>query len=423
MKTPINMASIIMKALNLTLLSLILTSISFQSSLYANISENHIFNYNARFHPVIGQYGMVASQEENATKVGVDILKRGGNAIDAAVAMGFALAVTLPRAGNIGGGGFMMIHIATDNQTFALDYRETASQKSHRNMFLDDSGEPNNQLSRNSILAVGVPGTVAGLTEARHRFGTFSLKTLLKPAIQLAKHGFVVNSDLKQSLSQAKPRMNGSESAMGTFFKKDASEYKVGETLVQKDLAWSLKQIAKYGKDAFYSGNISKKFVAFMDSQEGLITHEDLKNYQPVWREPVSGSYRGYDIYAMPPPSSGGVHLIQMLRILEGFPIKEMGHNTADTIHVLAETMKLAYADRSKFLGDPEYVSVPVQPLISEPYTAYLRSKIDRSKATKSNLIQPGDPIKISEGNETTHFVVMDRWGNVVSNTYTLNFS
>ncbi len=374
------------------------------------------------FHPVVGSHGMVASQEERATRVGVEILESGGNAVDAAVAVGFTLAVTLPRAGNLGGGGFMIIHSADKGETIALDYREMAPAAATKDMYLNAEGNVDNKKSRFSYHSVGVPGTVAGLALAQERYGSLPLAKVLEPAIRLAEDGMVVSADLAQSLKKRRKRLEAWPETMKIFFKPDGSPYQAGERLVQKDLAGSLKQIAEHGAKAFYEGAIAENIAADMKARGGPITLDDLKAYKPVVREPVRGSYRGYEIASMPPPSSGGVHLVQILNILEGYPIGYLGHNGAETIHLMAEAMKLAYADRGKYLGDPDFADIPVKGLTSEAYAASLRAKIDRNRAKPADEIAPGDPMPF-ESNETTQFSVMDAAGNVVSNTYTINFS
>jgi len=373
------------------------------------------------FHPVQSPNGMVATQERLASEAGLQVLKEGGNAVDAAVTIGFALAVTLPRAGNIGGGGFMVAHLAKSKQTIAIDYREKAPKAAYRNMFLDAKGEYDPEKAQHSYLSVGVPGTVAGLTMALEKYGTISLKRALQPAIELAEKGFPVTQELRTALVRSKKRMQASPASMAIFYKEGGIPYEVGEIIVQKDLAKSLKLIAKEGADAFYKGAIADAIAADMKANGGLITKEDLAAYKAIQRNTVHGTYRGYDIYSMPMPSSGGVHLIQMLNILEGFPINSLGHNTAQTIHYMAESMKLAYADRSQFLGDSDFVRVPVSGLISKRYAEELRRKIDPNRATPSKKIKPGNPNQFAESIDTTHYSVMDKYGNAVANTYTLN--
>jgi len=377
----------------------------------------------ARVHPVLARNGMVASQEARATRVGVEVLKNGGNAVDAAVAVGFALAVTLPRAGNIGGGGFMLVHLAARNETVAIDYRETAPAAATRGMFLDANGEADPKKSRDSGLAVGVPGTVAGLALALEKYGSgkFTLAQLLDPAIAAARNGITVEDDLADSLPRAQARLARWPSSR-LFFSADGLVLGPGQDLVQADLAGSLVAIARDGPQAFYQGAIAEKIVASVREAGGIMTRADLANYRAVVRKPVRGSYRGYEVVSMPPPSSGGVHLIQILNVLEGFPLRESGAESAATLHPMIEAMKLAYADRAEFLGDPDFVTVPVGGLVGKRYAAALRARIDPTRAKPARDIRPGRP-PASEGDNTTHFSVVDAQGNAVANTYTINFS
>ncbi len=365
---------------------------------------------------------MVVSEERIATLVGLSVLKEGGNAVDAAVAVGFALAVTHPRAGNLGGGGFMLVHLGETERTVAIDYREKAPLKATRNMFLDESGEVDMGRARHSVYSCGVPGTVAGLSLALEKYGTMPLGKVLAPAIRLAEEGVAVTPELRRSLLEAKGRMKKSGESMEVFFKNNGEPPREGEILRQKNLAWSLKEISKNGPGAFYRGAIAKKIAAYMKKEGGLITERDLASYEALIRKPVTGSYRGYSIHSMPPPSSGGVHLIQMLNILEHYPLSQYGHNSVRYVHILSETMKLAYADRSKHLGDPDFSPVPTEHLISKQYAKRLASRINPQKATPSRYVRPGSPVPAG-GTDTTHFTVSDRFGNVVSNTYTLNFA
>ncbi|GJL77552.1 MAG: gamma-glutamyltransferase [Nitrospinaceae bacterium] len=365
---------------------------------------------------------MVATQEARATQIGLEVLKKGGNAVDAAVAVGFALAVTLPRAGNIGGGGFMLIHMAKTGKTVALDYREKAPEAATHDMYINPLGRVVKMLSRSSYQSVGVPGSVAGLAAALEKYGTLPLSDLIAPAIQLAEEGMVVNDDHVATLTKGRTRLQFWPETAKIFYKPDGSVFERGEILVQKDLAGSLRQIAEQGPRVFYEGAISEKIVADMEANGGLITRKDLKDYDVVFREPVRGSYRGYEIVAMPPPSSGGIHVIQLLNTLEPYPIQNLGHNSADTIHLMAEAMKLAFADRSKHLGDSDYWQVPIMGLTSKAYATQLRNSIDPNRARPASEIGPGNPIPY-ESNETTHFSIIDKEGNTVSNTTTINFS
>lgn len=384
--------------------------------------DTPIFSHREIFHPVYAEHGMVVSQEPLATRVGVDILKAGGNAIDAAVGVGFALAVTLPQAGNLGGGGFMLIYIAEKSVARALDYREVAPAASWPELYIDEEGTVDQSRLRYSHQSVGVPGTVAGLVEALETYGTLSLQAVLAPAVQLAREGIIVSSDLAAAIQEHATHLSRWPSTRRIFFQPDGTMYRSGDRLIQNDLAWSLQQISEQGTGAFYDGPIAERVNAEMRAQGGLMTKEDLGRYRAVWRQPLRGTYRGYDIVSMPPPSSGGVHLIQMLNILEHEPLKIFGHNSARTIHWLVESMKLAYADRSRWLGDPEFVEVPVHGLISKAYAKHLHASIDPQKARPSSSIRSSNPLPY-EGRDTTHFSVMDKDGNVVSNTYTINFS
>lgn len=377
-----------------------------------------------RFHPVVAENGMVASQEALATEVGVEILKKGGNAIDAAIATGFALAVTLPRAGNLGGGGFMMIHRSESNETEALDYREKAPAAAFRDMFLGADGNADKEKSRYSGLAVGVPGTVAGFEAAfkKHGSGKVSWADLVEPAIRLAEDGIVVTPDLASSLVARLERLGQDEATAKIFYKPGLVPYQAGEVLKQPDLAATLRKIAENGADGFYKGDVAEKIAAKVQATGGGMTSEDLASYNAIWRKPVTGSYRGHEVASMPPPSSGGTHIVQILNILEGFPVRETGANSADTIHVMAEAMRRAYADRSEYLGDPDFVDVPVAGLTSKAYADTLRKLISLDKATPSEEVKPADPLPY-ESNQTTHYSVVDKDGNAVSNTYTLNFS
>ncbi|MDG2451156.1 MAG: gamma-glutamyltransferase [Saprospiraceae bacterium] len=391
------------------------------SSLFAQ-QTTPIYSSDVRHHPIVGENGMVASQHKLATEVGLEILKKGGNAVDAAVAVGFSLAVVLPRAGNLGGGGFMMIHDADENETNTLNYREMAPAKAFRDMYLDQKGDVDRSKVNAQYASAGVPGSVAGMARALELYGTMSLAEVLAPAIKQAEEGFQVTYDLARILKNLERRIRKWPESAKIFYKENGGYYEAGDQLIQKDLAWSLKQIADHGADAFYKGEVGKRIVDDMTMNDGYIEMKDLNNYKVEEVKPVWGSYRGYDIASMPPPSSGGVHVIQMLNILSGFPLGYLGHNTAETLHIMAESMKHAYADRSEHLGDPNFWNVPTQGITSAEYAAEVRSKINRWTATPSDDIKPGKP-QDYESEETTHFTVVDKDGNVVVNTYTLNFS
>ncbi|CUU06240.1 gamma-glutamyltransferase 1 . Threonine peptidase. MEROPS family T03 [Candidatus Kryptobacter tengchongensis] len=368
--------------------------------------------------PVKAFNGMVVSSDSLATKVGVEILKRGGNAVDAAVAVGFALAVTYPQAGNIGGGGFMVIKMA-NGETVTIDYREKAPIKAHEDMFLDESGNFVPEKSQIGHLSVGVPGSVAGLLLALEKYGTMSRKEVLNPAIELAEKGFIVNEGLARAFKNAFEHFKKFPSTM-KYFSKNGEPYKEGDLLIQKDLAKVLKLIRDRGRDGFYKGKVADLIVAEMKRGGGIITHEDLEKYQPVIRKPVIGNYRGYEIISMGPPSSGGVCLIELLNILENFDLKKYGHNSSYTIHYLVEAMKRVYADRAEYLGDPDFVEIPLDKLLSKEYAKEIASQIDTFFATPSSkIVRSVSPPQ--DGIHTTHYSVVDKWGNVVSVTTTIN--
>lgn len=384
-------------------------------------AANRYDSSNDIFHPVYGKNGMVASEQGLATQVGLDILKQGGNAIDAAVAVGFALAVVLPNAGNIGGGGFMVLHDDKTGKDVAIDFREIAPAKASRDMYLDNQGNVIDGKSLFTHDASGVPGTVAGMEYALKKWGTMPLSKVLEPAIKLADKGFIVSDVLAQTLKEEKSTLGKWSSSKAIFF-KNGEPLKSGDLLVQKDLAKSLRLIAKQGAKAFYQGEIATKIAKEMQSHGGTMTLEDLKAYKVVERQPIIGDYRGYKVVTMPPPSSGGVHLIEILNMLEHYPIKEDGVNSAKNIHHMAESMKLAYADRSEYLGDPDFVKIPVTGLTSKAYANERVKTIDDNKARLSSTIKPGKP-QPYESDQTTHYSVMDKAGNAVAVTYTLNLN
>ena len=381
-----------------------------------------LFEYSAINHPVVGRRGMVASHNQLSSEIAAEILAKGGNAIDAGAALGFALAVTLPRAGNIGGGGFMLVHVAALNRTIAIDFRETAPAAASQDMFFDANGNVVlDQTYRFSHKSSAVPDSVAGLAHIVENYGTMTLAEVLEPAIRLARDGIEVTYDLAADLARSQ-RLKNNPASLRKFYKPDGSNYEVGELWKQPDLAWTLSEIAEHGVEAFYSGSVAKKIVADMEAHNGLITMQDLADYQIVEREPVRGSFRGYEIAAMPAPSSGGTHVIQMLNILENFPLAKMGPESADSLHIMAEAMKFSYADRSKYLGDPDFVEVPTDILTSKEYASDIAAQISMERALTSDEIAPGK-LSIYESDETTHYSVVDDEGNMVGNTYTLMFS
>jgi gamma-glutamyltranspeptidase/glutathione hydrolase len=374
-------------------------------------------------HSVPAEHGMVVAQEKTAARIGTDVLRRGGNAVDAAVATGFAMAVTYPRAGNLGGGGFMVIHSVERHEDVAIDYRETAPAATTPGIFLGPDGKPDNAKSRDSALGIGVPGTPAGLALALEKYGSgkFALSELLQPAIDLARNGVLLADDSADTLPEWHGRLARWPSAAKIFSRADGASLREGDTLLQTDLADTLSAIATQGPRGFYEGMVAEKLVKAIGDAGGIMTVDDLKSYKPAIRVPVRGTYRGYDIVSMPPPSSGGVGLVESLNILEGFPLAEMKQGSAASLHILIEAMKRAYADRAHYLGDPAFVSAPVATLTTKDYAAKQRASIDLDHATPWVDALSVTPPR--EGSNTTHFSVVDGLGNAVSNTYTLNFS
>jgi gamma-glutamyltranspeptidase / glutathione hydrolase len=370
---------------------------------------------------VTAEHGMVVAQEALAARIGVDILRKGGNAVDAAVAVGFAMAVTYPRAGNLGGGGFMVIHRAGGEDT-TIDYRETAPQAIDAKSFLDAEGNADPQKSRDSAVAIGVPGTVAGLALAAEKYGSgrVTLADLIAPAIALAREGIAVADDTADSLPKDRPRLARWPSTAAIFLKPDGTTPAAGDKFVQPDLANTLEAVAKSGPRAFYTGPIAEKIASAVQAAGGVMTADDLKDYRAVERAPVRGTYRGYDIVSMPPPSSGGAVLVEMLNILEGY---DLAHEAeAQSLFLMTEAMKRAYADRAWFLGDPDVVHVPLAYLTAKSHAAEWRATIDPARATPAADIRRPTDVP-TEGSNTTHFSVVDSFGNAVANTYTLNFS
>jgi len=363
---------------------------------------------------VAAKHGVVASSEPLASEAGLEILRAGGNAVDAAVAAGFALAVTFPFAGNIGGGGFMLIHLAS-GESVVVDYREEAPAAASRNMYLDARGELIPDSSTVGGLAAGVPGTVAGLVLAEQKYGRLGLRRVMAPAIRLAKKGFTVSYALSESLRSDKDLLGKFEESRRIYL-RDGHLYEAGEVFRQPELARTLEQIARRGRDAFYRGRVAREIVATSSKYHGLITLADLDEYQAKIRPPLRGHFRGFEILSVPPPSSGGVGLIEMLNILD--PLDLGAPESFQSIHLIAETMRRAYADRASYLGDADFVPVPVAGLTSPAYAARLREEILQAKAEAP--VQAGRPAP-QEASQTTHYSVVDADGNAVANTYTLN--
>jgi gamma-glutamyltranspeptidase / glutathione hydrolase len=372
----------------------------------------------------LGEYqrtdrGMVASRSELASEVGRDILAQGGNAIDAAVATGFALAVTYPSAGNLGGGGFMVLSLAS-GEALTLDYREKAPAAASRDMFLDDTGEVDSNLALNSHQSAGIPGSVAGLLEALDKYGSLSREQVLAPALRLAEEGFILNNDIAGQFRGQFNNFRNIPASLQTF-SNNGSPYESGDRWQQPDLASTLKAISDRGREGFYRGRVAELIVDDMQANNGLITHQDLSDYQPVWREPIHGSYRGFDVWSMSAPSSGGVLLVQMLNMLEPYDIGSLGWGSKETVHLMIEAQRRAYADRAEYLGDPDYVDVPAQRLISKEYARQRFANFNPDQAGDSATITAGS--WINESPDTTHYSVMDEFGNAVSVTTTLNRS
>ena len=367
--------------------------------------------------PVAAENGMVVSAQHLATQVGVDVLKRGGNAIDAAVAVGYALAVVYPAAGNLGGGGFMTVQLADGRKTF-LDFREKAPLAATANMYLDKDGNVVKGLSTVGHLAVGVPGTVSGLEAARAKYGTLGRAALLKPAIDLADMGFRLDQGDIDMLMTATAAFKADKDS-GAIFLNKGEPFAPGQKLVQKDLARTLKAISQRGTDGFYKGPVGAAIVSSSQAGKGIITQADLDQYGTRELAPVECDYRGYRVISAPPPSSGGVVICEMLNILEGYPLKELGFRSAQSVHYQIEAMRHAYVDRNSYLGDPDFVKNPVERLLDKGYAEKVRAAIDPTKAGVSKDIKPG--VAPHEGSNTTHYSITDRWGNAVSVTYTLN--
>lgn len=367
--------------------------------------------------PVAAQNGMVVSAQHLATRIGVDVLKRGGNAVDAAVAVGYALAVVYPAAGNLGGGGFMTVQLADGRKTF-LDFREKAPLAATANMYLDKDGNVIKGLSTNGHLAVGVPGTVSGMEYARTKYGTMQRGALIAPSIALAEQGFALaQGDVDMLLTATSDFKK--DGVSGAIFLNKGEPFAVGQKLVQKDLAKTLRAISQHGPDGFYKGWVGQAIVASSQAGKGLITQADLDQYSTRELAPIECDYRGYRIVSAPPPSSGGVIICEMLNILEGYPLKDLGFRSAQAVHYQIEAMRHAYVDRNSYLGDPDFVKNPLDRLLDKGYAEKIRGVIDPARAGVSKDIKPG--VAPHEGSNTTHYSITDQWGNAVSVTYTLN--
>ncbi|MBI3303836.1 MAG: gamma-glutamyltransferase [Deltaproteobacteria bacterium] len=376
----------------------------------------------AKYAPFVatGRQGMVVTAGEQASEAGVEMLRKSGNAVDAAVAASFAVSVIRPQSTGIGGGGFFLLYLVKNKETLAIDFRERAPVRATHDMFLRD-GKAVAELSRNGPLAVAVPGLIAGLAEVQQKYGTMPLAEVMAPAIRLAGEGFPVYPELAEAIAYRAKLLGDSPATRAIYFREDRP-LREGELLGQKDLAGTLRAIAVKGKDAFYKGRVAEALVKEMQVQGGLITQEDLDSYRVLYRTPVTGTFRGTQIHAMPPPSSGGVLIAQMLNVLAGFPLQQLGFHTPKAIHLLTEALRLAFRDRARYLGDPDFVQVPTAMLASEEYAAALRAKIDLAKVTPSDAV-PAEPAGKIESTSTTHLSVLDKEGNAVATTQTVNLS
>ena len=388
----------------------------------ALIGANPLQEPGQRVRPVESATGIVSSQEALASRAGASILAAGGNAIDAAVATAYALAVTLPQAGNLGGGGFLVFWNQPERRGYALNFREMAPRRAHKDLFLNADGSVNRKLATRSLLSTGVPGTVAGLLKAQERFGALSRSEVMAPAIRLAEQGFPVYPVLAESFKRAAPLLQADPSAKAIYYKSDGEPYAAGEILRQPLLAATLRRIAQQGRSGFYQGPLAQQLETLMRQGGGLMDRQDLATYTAPWVEPVQGNFRGLKVLSMPPPSSGGVTLIQMLNLLEPFDLAGMGLNSAESIHTLVEAMNLAYRDRNSELGDPDQVTVPVQRLTSKAYANSLRSLIRPQRHTPSADLGGTAPLPANSTN-TTHLSVADQQGSLVALTTTLNFA
>jgi len=367
--------------------------------------------------PVAGENGMVVTAQHLATHVGVDVLKAGGNAVDAAVAVGYALAVVYPAAGNLGGGGFMTVQLADGRKTF-LDFREKAPLAATADMYLDKDGNVIDGLSAKGHLAVGVPGTVSGMELALSKYGTLKRAQVIAPAIKLAENGFALEQGDIDLLHTATGEFE-KDKDMRAIFLHNGQPMQVGQKLVQKDLAKTLKEISAKGSDGFYKGWVARALVDSSQAGKGIITQADLDKYKTRELAPIECDYRGYHVVSAPPPSSGGVVICQIMNILEGYPMADLGYHSAQGLHYQIEAMRHAYVDRNSYLGDPDFVKNPIEHLLDKNYAAKLRDAIEPQKAGDSQAIKPG--VSPHEGNNTTHYSIVDKWGNAVSVTYTLN--
>ena len=385
-------------------------------SMNLNAQVSYI-DYLSPFHPTVGQSGMVVSQNQASSDIGIQILDMGGNAVDAAVAVGFSLAITLPRAGNLGGGGFMLVYLKDEDKTIAVDFRSASPKNITQNDFLFLKN--NYDQRRYGYKASGVPGTVAGLIQTHERYGKLPLRRILKPVINQARKGFDVSYDLNQAIGSANQIALDVEST--NIYLKDNGPISEHSKMIRKDLAWTINEIAKNGDEAFYEGSIAKKIIQAMNENGGYISAKDLQEYQPRFSEPIKTTYRGSTVYAHPPPAGGAAVLLESLNILENFSVADMGAQSAQFLHLFAEALQRGHMDRSRFMGDPEFYDVPIQKIISKKRASTLAKKINLASVTPPGDLNPDS--LFYEGENTTHYSIVDKYGNAVSNTYTLGYS
>ena len=374
-------------------------------------------DYLSPFHPTIGQSGMVVSQNQASSDIGIQILDMGGNAVDAAVAVGFSLAITLPRAGNLGGGGFMLVYLHDEDKTIAVDFRSASPKNITQDDFLFLKN--NYDQRRYGYKASGVPGTVAGLIQTHERYGKLPLRRILKPVINQARKGFDVSYDLNQAIGSAKQIALDVEST--NIYLQDNDPVSEHSKMIRKDLAWTINEIAKNGDEAFYEGSIAKKIIQAMNENDGYISAKDLREYQPRFSEPIKTTYRGSTVFAHPPPAGGAAVLLESLNILENFSVADMGAQSAQFLHLFAEALQRGHMDRSRFMGDPEFYDVPIQKIISKKRANTLAKEINLASVTPPGDLNPDS--LFYEGENTTHYSIVDKDGNAVSNTYTLGYS
>ena len=374
-------------------------------------------DYLSPFHPTIGQSGMVVSQNQASSDIGIQILDMGGNAVDAAVAVGFSLAITLPRAGNLGGGGFMLVYLRDEDKTIAVDFRSASPKNITQDDFLFLKN--NYDQRRYGYKASGVPGTVAGLIQTHERYGKLPLRRILKPVINQARKGLDVSYDLNQAIGSAHQIALDVESTK--LYLQDNNPVLEHSKMIRKDLAWTINEIAKNGDEAFYEGSIAKKIIQAMNEHGGYISAKDLREYQPRFSEPIKTTYRGSTVFAHPPPAGGAAVLLEALNILENFSVTDMGAQSAQFLHLLAEALQRGHMDRSRFMGDPEFYDVPIQKIISKKRASTLAKEINLASVTPPGDLNPDS--LFYEGENTTHYSIVDKDGNAVSNTYTLGYS